>query len=82
MARGKKPKIDVSRGKFKCKVPSCQTELRSHYEKRVLFDKMNRIEEIKESEKFSTLELQTHTSYFKEMSWINESMIPSYKSHE
>ena len=87
MARGKKPKIDVSRGKFKCKVPSCQTELRSdhvkeHYEKRVLFDKMNRIEEIEESGKFSALELQTHTSYFKEMGWINESMIPSYKSHE
>ena len=63
----------------------CQTELRSdhvkeHYEKRVLFDKMNRIEEVEESEKFSALELQTQ--YFQEMGWINESMIPSYKSHE
>ena len=41
MAKGKKAKIEVSIGKQKCKVPSCQTELRSdhvkeHYQKRRL----------------------------------------------
>ena len=46
--KGKKGKLEVSRGKYKCKVPTCRMELRSdhvkvHYLKRVLFVKMGGI---------------------------------------
>ena len=43
---------------------------------------MQNVDEITETEKFSSEELQSHTLYFKSMGWKNEKMIPSYKCHE
>ena len=71
MRRNTTQKPDVSRDKYKCKVPGCDAELRSdkvkfHYEKRVCFEKFDKISELYGDKYVSTEELKTHTMYHKE----------------
>ena len=87
MRRNTTQKPDVSRDKYKCKVPGCDAELRSdkvkfHYEKRVCFEKFDKISELYGDKYVSTEELKTHTMYFRDMGWNSLKMIPSYKEHE
>ena len=87
MRRNTTKKLDVSRDKYKCKVPGCDAELRSdkvkfHYEKRVCFEKFDKISELNGDKYVSTEELKAHTMYFRDMGWKSLKMIPSYKEHE